>query len=131
MNASSLPPRLACSAAQRLGVKVYDGTAVTDAPALRLSIPFAGVVRQCTGGDDDLPGIDDQTYIGTPSDDPDHRTGLYTLENIDDISIVAVPGRTSQDVQNAIVNHCELMRYRFAVLDSVRGARLADVQKQR
>lgn len=108
-----------------------DGTDVTDAPALRLSIPFAGVVRQCTGGDDDLPGIDDQTYIGTPSDDPDDRTGLYTLENIDDISIVAVPGRTSQDVQNAIVNHCELMRYRFAVLDSVRGARLADVQKQR
>ena len=36
-----------------------------------------------------------------------------------------------QDVQNALINHCELMRYRFAVLDSESNARLRDVQTQR
>jgi phage tail sheath protein FI len=108
-----------------------DGDDLPGAADLRLSIPSDAVDRHLDGGDDDLATIDDDAYIGAPADDPDLRTGIYTLENIDDISIVAVPGRTSQDVQNAIINHCTGMRYRFGVLDSERGARLSDVQKQR
>src|SRR5690606_35662669 len=75
--------------------------------------------------------VDDQTYIGTPAEDPADRTGIRTFENVDEVSIVAAPGRSSQDVQNALINHCELMRYRFAVLDSESNARLRDVQAQR
>ncbi len=111
--------------------KENDGTDVAGADALRLTIPDDDVTRQLTGGSDDLANIDDDTYIGEPADDPGDRTGIYTLENIDDISIVAVPGRTSQDVQNALINHCTLMRYRFAVLDAEEGAKLKGVQTQR
>jgi hypothetical protein len=53
------------------------------------------------------------------------------MENIDDISITAVPGQWDQDVQNRLLSHCAYMRYRFAVLDSEANARMADVQTQR
>jgi phage tail sheath protein FI len=107
------------------------GVDAADAADLRLAVPFGGLARQLAGGDDDLATIDDTTYIGTPAEDPADRTGIRTFENIDEVSIVAAPGRTSQDVQNALINHCELMRYRVAVLDSESNARLRDVQTQR
>ncbi|MBI5958674.1 MAG: phage tail sheath subtilisin-like domain-containing protein [Chloroflexi bacterium] len=97
----------------------------------RLTIPFDGVDRQLENGDDDLATIDANTYIGTPSIDPDERTGLYSLENIDDIKIVAIPGRSDQDIQNALISHCNLKRYRFAVLDAPEGATLKGVQSHR
>jgi uncharacterized protein len=97
----------------------------------RLSRPESAAAGLMTGGDDDLAAINDQTYIGQDADDPDARTGLHSLKNIDDISIVAVPGRTSIDAQNAIINHCAAMRYRFGVLDSQRSARMSAVQRQR
>jgi uncharacterized protein len=102
-----------------------------NADDLRLSLPFAGLERHLNGGDDDLGSIDDDTYIGQAAADPDDRTGLHALENIDDVSLVAIPGRTSQDVQNAVINHCTQMVYRFAALDAESGAKLKAVQKQR
>lgn len=56
--------------------------------------------------------------IGTDSIEPAQRTGLFTLRNEDDISLVACPGWTDQAVQQALIEHCELMKYRFAVLDA-------------
>ncbi len=61
--------------------------------------------------------INDLTYVGSDNVDPDLRTGLETLRNVEEISIVAAPGRTSPIMQTALINHCELMRYRFVVLD--------------
>ena len=59
------------------------------------------------GGGDDLAGIDDNACIGA-SIDPT-RTGLYTMENVEDMNRLH-PGRTSQDVQNALIT-CNFMRY--------------------
>jgi hypothetical protein len=108
-----------------------NGTDIGGAAALRLSLPETRVSRRLLGGSDDLATIDAGAYIGTPAVDPEDRTGIYALENIDDISIVAVPGQTDQDIQNAIVNHCTAMRYRFGILDARPNARLKDVQDQR
>src|SRR4029453_533691 len=62
-----------------------------------------------------------------------NRTGLAPLRNIEDISFVAAPGRTATVMQNALINHCEIARYRFAVLDAPRPPRdaIADVINQR
>lgn len=93
--------------------------------------------RFLAGGSNPLAGITADTYIGTDHVDPDLRTGLQTLRNERRISIVAVPGRTEQAIEQALIDHCELERYRFAVLDSVpgidrvRGAVVTDVQDQR
>lgn len=75
----------------------------------------------------------DTLYRGINSDEPNERTGIHALRNIQDISIVAVPGQTTVGVQQALINHCENDRYRFAVLDAhgPDDDTLADVQAQR
>ncbi len=85
------------------------------------------------GGFDDIASIQDATYVGQDNVNPEQRTGLFTLRNIEDISIVAAPGRTLATMQLALINHCELMRYRFAVLDgpSPPADSIPDVQSQR
>jgi len=89
--------------------------------------------RALLGGDDSVGTLADATYIGIDDPNPENRTGLHSLRNIEEISIVACPGRISSPMQNALINHCELMRYRFAVLDAHGPPQdaLADVQNQR
>ena len=79
-------------------------------------------MRLATLGDDDLPAVGaagDAVYIGTDNG-PGERTGLEALTDLDRVSIVAAPGRTTPGVQLALITHCELMRYRVAVLDGER-----------
>jgi hypothetical protein len=84
-------------------------------------------------GDDSIATLTDDHYIGSDSTVPENRTGLQSLRNLEEVSIVAIPGRTSVKIQNAVINHCELMRYRFAVLDGPQPPKdtLTDVQTQR
>lgn len=56
-------------------------------------------------------------YIGTDGG-PGARTGLKALEEIDEINIVCAPGQTDPVIQDAVLSHCENMRYRFAILDA-------------
>ncbi|MEU4689783.1 phage tail sheath subtilisin-like domain-containing protein [Actinoplanes sp. NPDC023714] len=56
------------------------------------------------------------------------RTGIQALEDIDEISICAVPGMWSRTVQSALVGHCLLLRDRFAIVDPQRGLSVQDVQ---
>jgi phage tail sheath protein FI len=96
------------------------------------------VGRWLIGGDDDDAGVADDTYRGQDNVDPLLRTGLHCLRSREDVSIVAIPGRVSTLLQGELIVHCELMRYRMAVLDSlpgqpgtVTGAALPEVQAQR
>lgn len=85
------------------------------------------------GGDDSLALLDDTIYVGVDAVDPADRTGLQALKNIEEVSIVAIPGRTGTALQGALIAHCEEMRFRFAVLDSQRPPldAIADVRAQR
>lgn len=56
-------------------------------------------------------------YIGTDFG-PGNRSGLHALEEIDEVNILVTPGQTDPAIQDAVLTHCEKMRYRFAVLDS-------------
>ena len=70
-----------------------------------------------------------KTFIGSA----DKRTGLGGLEAIDEVTMVAIPdvmaayqkGDLSEEdvkaVQNAMLSHCEKMKYRFAILDPLPG----------
>jgi hypothetical protein len=89
--------------------------------------------RTLTGGDDQIGAIGDADYVGLDDPEPRDRTGLQSLRNIEEISIVAVPGRVSAALQAQVIAHCELMRYRFAVLDGLPppGDSLSDIQAQR
>ena len=65
-----------------------------------MSCRTAGGVRRGTrwrsgGGTDSIATLTEDDYIGQDDQDPEARTGLHSLRNIEEISIVAAPGRTS------------------------------------
>ncbi|HKR24748.1 MAG TPA: phage tail sheath subtilisin-like domain-containing protein, partial [Allosphingosinicella sp.] len=99
------------------------------------AVPSGGTAparHALAGGDDAIGAIDDNTYLGLDNVEPLSRTGLHALKTIQTVSIVAVPGQASANLQAGVIAHCELMRYRFAVLDAeLPDASLADVQQQR
>ncbi len=45
---------------------------------------------------------------------------LKEFEKIDEITIVAAPGALTADVQKALIDHCELLGDRFAIIDGQR-----------
>jgi uncharacterized protein len=65
---------------------------------------------------------------GGSSDNPDGLTStdyvnaLIKLETVNDVNLVAAPGITDPVVQTAVKEHCERMKDRFAILESLRGA---------
>ena len=99
-------------------------------------------VSLSAGTDGDLPTA--SAYEGRAELDSSARSGLKALEDIEDISIVAAPGLTASvptalasaaeamiralSVSGNLISHCERMRYRIAVLDSVEGHSIADVR---
>jgi hypothetical protein len=91
------------------------------------------ILLPLANGDDAIAAVSDLTYIGNDNVEPDLRTGLFALRNVEEISIVGAPGRTSVALQAALINHCEFMRYRFAVLDGTPPPQdtLSNIQAQR
>ena len=86
-----------------------------------------------TAGDDAVALMNDPMYVGADNSEPTLRTGLYTFKNLQNVSLVAIPGQTGAALQQAVVDHCEEMRYRFAVLDgpAPENDTLTDVQIHR
>lgn len=64
-------------------------------------------------------------------------TGLQALAEVEDIAIVAAPGAAAlkqvalADVHGALIAHCELLRYRFAILGPPRDATHESVREMR
>jgi phage tail sheath protein FI len=85
------------------------------------------------GGDDNIAAMDDAMYRGADSTEPALRTGLYSLKNLLNVSLVSIPGQISAALQQSVIDHCEELRYRFAVLDGPAPAddTLVDVQNHR
>jgi uncharacterized protein len=71
-------------------------------------------------GNDSLGGLSVEDFVGVDGGSG-HRTGIQAMEDIDEIAICAVPGMWSQTVQAALINHCELLEDRFAILDPPDG----------
>jgi phage tail sheath protein FI len=57
------------------------------------------------------------------------RTGLKLLETIEDISIVAAPGRWDAVSYEALITHAENMRYRMAIVDPPKEVANIDLLK--
>lgn len=88
--------------------------------------PVDGSYNLSGGG---IPPLTAKDFIG----DPSARTGFGGLEALDDVRIVLCPDLMAgydgsnaakervKMVQEAMITHCELMRYRFAILDTPPG----------
>lgn len=103
------------------------------APLLTGGLPVAATYTLAGGNDGAFPSSGDYTgvatfvdYLNNPIDLA--KNGLLAFESVEDISIVASPGSTTHPtagerlaIQAAVVNHCERMMYRIAVLDTPKG----------
>jgi hypothetical protein len=62
--------------------------------------------------------------------DAKKRTGLWALEGIDEVAIVAAPGHTSAADYDALLSHCERLSDRVAILDPPLAVDNVDVLKK-
>lgn len=78
-----------------------------------------GTMEGAAAGDKDgkKPASKAALYMGSDNG-PGTRTGLKALEDVDEVNVVCAPGQTDPVIQDAVLTHCENMRYRFAILDS-------------
>jgi len=67
-------------------------------------------------GTETFNGDDPATWIGVDNG-PGARSGIESLKDLTEVRIIAAPGKTIQAIQLALIAQCELMRYRFAILD--------------
>jgi phage tail sheath protein FI len=58
----------------------------------------------------------DPTWVGVDNG-PGRRSGIESLTDLSDARIIAAPGKTTPAVLLALIDQCELLRYRFAVVD--------------
>jgi uncharacterized protein len=103
----------------------FDAVTITDVGAAA-AMPDEGTYELSGGG---LQPLTPKDFIG----DPTARSGLGGLEALDDVRLVVCPDVMAgydgsneakervKMVQEAMITHCELMRYRFAVLDAPPG----------
>jgi len=77
------------------------------------------------GGDDGLAGLDDTDFIGSDTG----KTGMHALDQVQDLSLLLVPGRATAAVHNAMVSYCEVTRdgMAFAVLDPPENQSATDI----
>jgi phage tail sheath protein FI len=92
--------------------------------------PAAGSSLVLSGGSDGHEGLSVADFVGTDGGSG-KRTGIVALEDIDEISVCAVPGVWSGTVESALITHCEQLKDRFAVLDPQDGLDIEGIQSFR
>jgi phage tail sheath protein FI len=79
------------------------------------------------GGRDNLNTLAPEDFIGVDGGSG-NRTGIQSLEDIDEVSICLVPGIHSTGVHDALISHCETLKDRFAILDPPGGLDIEGVR---
>lgn len=78
--------------------------------------PEKAVIFLAGGSDGGKKGITDDVFMGVDGG-PGKRTGLAAFKELNNVSIMAIPGVTSPAVQLALVAHCANTGASFAGLD--------------
>ncbi|MEL7444415.1 MAG: phage tail sheath subtilisin-like domain-containing protein [Pseudomonadota bacterium] len=116
-----------------------NGSSVSISEANLLSAtsePSTRTVTFTLSNGNDGAALTSPDYVGTVDTNTNLSTGLIALENKEDISIVAAPGSSlnealGQPVANALISHAQRMRYRIAVIDSIRDQSISNVRAYR
>lgn len=74
-----------------------------------------------SGADDNLGAIGPVHY----------QNALTALEKIDDVNVILAPDRSDVTVQKQLIDHCEKMAERFAILDPPAGLNPAGIRTHR
>ncbi|BBU33485.1 hypothetical protein BTHE68_72190 (plasmid) [Burkholderia sp. THE68] len=98
------------------------GMLVRNAGAPANTRPENGSQVLTDGGADDANGLGSDDYVGLPAEARLQAQGLSALEldPFRDVALVYAPN-VDKDIAGKIIDHCELLRFRFAVVDSPKG----------
>jgi phage tail sheath protein FI len=137
MTIENVPGRYCVDRINPVSSLIQVGTPAVGGPPFLFPSGADGLSISLLNGLDGTAAPGDPEYIGQDLG-PGQRTGIQALTDIDALSLVAVPGITTQGVQGALIAHCEAMRFRFAVLDPTPkevnppvSGDLNDIQNQR
>lgn len=83
------------------------------------NLPKLGQFNSWVNQDSGLTGLVDADYAGTEAG----KTGVFAFDEVDNITILAVPGRATVAVHLAMIAYCEVQRVGtcFAILDPPTG----------
>jgi hypothetical protein len=98
-----------------LSIPASAGSDDTSTNPFTMPVGFDGLDVEMTGGNDGAAPLPSD-FIGVDNG-PGERTGMQALIDETDISIIGAPGITDQDTQVALIDQCETLKYRFAILD--------------
>lgn len=90
--------------------------------------PANGATLLTEGGADDPAALGPDDYDGLPADNRREPQGLTALE-LDpyrEVALVYSPD-VSPDIAQKIINHCELLKFRFAVIDCQKSMTVNDL----
>ncbi len=76
-----------------------------------------GRFESLANGDDAYGSLVPDSFVGVDGGSG-QRTGIKSMEDIEDISIVMAPGMWARSIVNELLRHSRAMRYRLAVLDA-------------
>jgi phage tail sheath protein FI len=105
-----------------------DGFSKTD--LTKFPIAANGAWAKLEGGNDKLEELRVEDFVGSDGGSG-KRTGIQALEDIDEVSICLVPGMWSTTVQGALIQHCEILKDRFAILDPQDGLSIEGIRTYR
>lgn len=98
-------------------ISVDTSVAVTGTDPMRFPSAPNGSSQTLGSGGSDGTAAPTATEVRGTSLGPNRNTGLLSMEDIDEIAILAAPGVTDGSVQSSLVEQCERLLDRFAVLD--------------
>lgn len=111
-------------------INATDGTgsnliAATDLDAATTQRPANGTSSALSGGSDGLVGLVDADF-GTSSS---AVIGLQSLNTIQDVNVLIIPGQATSAVQNGMITYCESTRNgsMFAILDAPQSSTYTSV----
>lgn len=83
-------------------------------------VPAAQALKLLDAGTDAALALAD--FLGNPADLPGQKTGLDAFTEIDEISLLCCPDSyalgAADDINNALIDQCEVLKSRFAILSS-------------
>jgi uncharacterized protein len=89
-----------------------------------------GTWARLDGGDDHIAELSVDDFVGEDKG-KGNRTGIQAFEDIDEISICLVPCLWSPIVHAGLIQHCEALKDRFAILDPKDNLSIEEIREFR
>lgn len=102
----------------------------SDSDLAKFPVAPNGSWLKLENGNDHLDQLTSDDFVGEDGGSG-KRTGVQALEDIDQVSICLCPGLWSSIVHSALIQHCEILKDRFAILDPQDGLSIEKIQQVR